>query len=461
MKMARRKTGRAPRRRRKPIRKGPLLWIFFLSLAAALTGGAFVLFEGEKPTIIQPDKITHLGGKRKIAFTVQDKRSGIREVKVLLNHGGKTTELYSKAFDRRGYFSRAGETELSDSCVFDYTKSKIQDGPAELLITARDFSLRGLLQGNRTELRIPVTVDTKPPKISIIHSQRYIRPGGSGIVVYSISEPAGRHGVVLDDLFFPGYPLKANGGKQFVAYIGLPWNTKKVDTSQVMAVDLAGNQGKTGFRMKIKKVTYKKDRINVGDAFLKRKVPEFQEHYPEMSGTLLERYLFVNNEVRRRNNEQIKKICSKSGSQRLWENSFTRMPGAGRAGFADQRTYYYQGKPVDHQVHLGMDIASTARVEIKAANRGQVSFADYLGIYGNTVILDHGQGVCSLYSHLSRIDVQEGDSVESNTVIGRSGATGMAGGDHLHFSMLVNGIFVTPVEWWDQHWIDVNINDVL
>jgi len=106
-----------------------------------------------------------------------------------------------------------------------------------------------------------------------------------------------------------------------------------------------------------------------------------------------------------------------------------------------------------------MDIASTRRAEVKAANNGKVVFGDYLGIYGNMVLLDHGQGVFSLYSHLSQINVTVGDSVKGGGVIGLTGTTGMAGGDHLHFSMLVHGTFVTPKEWWDKHWIDVTIDE--
>ncbi len=143
--------------------------------------------------------------------------------------------------------------------------------------------------------------------------------------------------------------------------------------------------------------------------------------------------------------------------ERLWEGKFLRMAGSSRAGFADYRTYFYKSKAIDNQVHLGMDIASTRRAEVKAANRGEVIFADYLGIYGNMVMLDHGQGVFSLYSHLSEINVAPGDKVKQKAVLGLTGTTGMAGGDHLHFSMLVNGIFVMPKEWWDQHWIDVTI----
>ena len=123
------------------------------------------------------------------------------------------------------------------------------------------------------------------------------------------------------------------------------------------------------------------------------------------------------------------------------------------AAFADFRTYTYQGKDVDKQVHLGFDLASFANAPVLAANRGKVLWASDLGIYGNCVVIDHGLGVQSLYGHLSSVDVKVGDMVEKEQVLGKSGMTGIAGGDHLHFTMLVNGHMVNPIEWWDPHWI--------
>ena len=114
----------------------------------------------------------------------------------------------------------------------------------------------------------------------------------------------------------------------------------------------------------------------------------------------------------------------------------------------------YQGKEVDQQVHLGFDLAVTANVPVAAAQRGVVVHADYLGIYGNCVVIDHGLGVQSLYGHLSTTDIKEGDLVEKGQQLGRTGTTGLAGGDHLHFTMLVNGVAVNPVEWWDPHWME-------
>jgi murein DD-endopeptidase MepM/ murein hydrolase activator NlpD len=77
----------------------------------------------------------------------------------------------------------------------------------------------------------------------------------------------------------------------------------------------------------------------------------------------------------------------------------------------------------------------------------------FFGIYGNVVVIDHGCGLQSFYAHLSSFDVKEGEEVKHGQVIAHSGQTGLAGGDHLHFTMLLDGIPVNPVEWWDPHWI--------
>ena len=123
------------------------------------------------------------------------------------------------------------------------------------------------------------------------------------------------------------------------------------------------------------------------------------------------------------------------------------------SSFADRRTYVFGGKKVDQQDHLGFDLASVSSAPVPAANRGVVVLARYFGIYGNTVVLDHGVGLMSLYSHLSTIDVTEGQEVDKGHTLGRTGETGLAGGDHLHFTTLVRGLAVNPIEWWDPAWI--------
>ena len=151
-------------------------------------------------------------------------------------------------------------------------------------------------------------------------------------------------------------------------------------------------------------------------------------------------------------------MSMKTGSNRLWEGNWLRLHNAANtARFGDQRLYYYNGKQIDKQTHMGVDLASLAHSEVPAANNGQVIFAGRNGIYGETVVLDHGQGLATVYAHLSQISVEAGQSIVKGDVIGLTGQSGLAGGDHLHFGVLVNGFFVNPIEWWDFHWIEDNI----
>lgn len=168
-------------------------------------------------------------------------------------------------------------------------------------------------------------------------------------------------------------------------------------------------------------------------------------------------FVWINTELRRRNNQQIGKAVSSPAGAMLFSGVFSRPQGKTMAGFPDRRRYLYHGKPISRATHLGTDVADVTNAPIRAAAAGRVVHAGPLGIYGNTVILDHGLGVASLYGHLSVVEVKTGQTVTRNQRIGTSGATGLALGDHLHFSVLVGGVFVDPLEWWDPHWIRDNV----
>jgi len=208
----------------------------------------------------------------------------------------------------------------------------------------------------------------------------------------------------------------------------------------------------------------KKSRIEIDDAFINRTVPDIIAHSPELkmsgpSGDLLADFLKVNGELRRINADQIAAFAKQTAATKLWKEPFVQLGNSKvEAGFADHRTYIYKGKEVDQQVHLGFDLAVTAHVPVAAANDGVVANASWLGIYGNCVIIDHGLGVQSLYGHLQSFDVKVGDTITRGQTIGRSDSTGLAGGDHVHFTMLVGGRMVNPVEWWDAHWIQDRVD---
>ncbi len=437
--------------------------LFLIIILLLIGAGGFVFltwFEGDKPIIqanLLPDFI---GNATSLPITISDPKSGLRSIKVSIDQAGKEKVIFTKSFQRQGKDSSGGTTTESLSIEINPKKLKLKDGQAVIHISAADYSLRGFFKGNSTVLSHTVTIDTKAPKITVIHSEKYIKPGGAGIAIYQVDD-AVKHGVLLNDTYHPGFPVTDGSDSKYIAYIGLPYNAESISEAIVFAEDAAGNSSKIFFKPVLKDPKHKKDRINVGDGFLSKKIPEFEQYYPEMTGNMVEKYLYSNRTIRKDNNTKIHDLCMNPEHTQLWSGRFLRMPGSGKAGFADHRTYFYKGKAIDKQVHLGMDIASTKHVGIKVAGAGKVVFADYLGIYGNMVLLDHGQGIFSLYSHLSQIIVSPGDTLNKDDLLGKSGTSGMAGGDHLHFSMLVNGIFVDPKEWWDQHWIDVTIVDPL
>ena len=441
--------------------KSIIISLFFLALIAAGAIVFFKYYEREKPQINFQGDISTIGLSKEVKFTVSDSRSGISLVEIVLSQGDKNAKVYIKEFSRQGFFDHNGPKKLEETVTLESGALGFTDGQAELHVTVRDFSFWNWMAGNETSITYPVVMDTHPPKISILHSTRYVSPGGSGIVVYKIDDTLEKHGLTVNGYYNPGFPVTDGEDGRYIAYFGLNYDTDKIESAVVSATDPAGNTGNASFGMILKKKEFKNDRINVSDNFLNLKIPEFAQEYPQLTGSLVEQYVYVNSTVRAENYQAIVRACANPSPERLWQGQFGRMAGSRMAGFADHRTYFYNNAEIDHQVHLGIDLASTQRAEIKAANRGKVAFAGYLGIYGNTVILDHGQGVFSLYSHLSEIGTAVGELKEKGSVIGLSGSTGMAGGDHLHFSILVNGIFVTPLEWWDKQWLQLNIDDIL
>lgn len=441
--------------------KGTFFLILFFIFVGSSAAIFFIFFEGKPPILSITSPQTYIGSEGAVSFTARDGESGLQQIRLYISQGEKSSEIFEADYSRKGYTGTIGTLEEKREITFNPLKAGFSDGPALITLQASDFSARNFLKGNSNSITREIIIDTTAPKITILHSERYINPGGSGIVIYRVNDKESQNGLQINMDFHPGFLVGDGRDDTYIAYFGLRYDTAEIEDSFVIAKDRAGNQTKVPFSVIYKKANFQDDRINVGDGFLKKKIPEFEQYYPEMKGTMLDKYLYTNNDLRQSNNQQISDLCKKPQVERLWAGRFIRGSGSSRAGFADHRTYYYNSKAVDKQVHLGIDIASTRHADVKAAEKGLVVFADYLGIYGNMVLLDHGQGVFSLYSHLSQINVSPGDAIEQGIVLGLTGTSGMAGGDHLHFSMLVNGIFVTPKEWWDQHWIDVTIEDPL
>ena len=279
-------------------------------------------------------------------------------------------------------------------------------------------------------------------------------------MVYTVNKEVERTGVVSGDRFYPGY---RQGGDRYTCLFPFPYNVEPDRyVPRVIAVDKAGNERLAGINYHLIIKNFSTDKINLTETFLEKISSEFRNLLPQPA-TPLDIFLKANGEVRSRN---LKTISEHSTGQTsptpLWEGIFLRMPNAAPlGGFAQTRFYIHNGKQVDQQTHLGFDLASVVHAPIPAANNGKVVFAGDLGIYGQCIIIDHGLGLQTLYGHLSRMSVKAGDTVEKGQIIGNSGATGMAAGDHLHYGVVVGGQEVNPVEWWDASWIKNNVTSKL
>lgn len=416
-----------------------------LLLVAVVAAGGFFLFrDSQAPSLVLTPSAGPVSAKRPLVLNLQDDGAGLKNLVVTVTQDDKTVELANAAYER-GTAGQTLELSLQDA--------NLKNGPLTLQITAGD---QALFTNTASESFI-FDYDSRPPVVSVLTRAHNLNQSGAGLVLYKVSEEVERSGVQIGDTFFPGY-LQDEGF--YACLFAFPFNMPQAKfLPRVIAVDKAGNERKTGFYYHTNPRPPKRDRINLSQQFLDSKMPEFQDLYPE-ADNMLDIFLRVNRELRVQNRERLKELGLLTASSPTLQGAFLRLPNAAnRAGFNEQRSYIYGGNKVDQQTHLGIDLASLANAPVPAANNGKVVFADYLGIYGNCVVVDHGLGLQTLYAHLSTINASVGDQVEKGTIIGRTGATGMAGGDHLHYGVIISGIPVNPLEWWDPSWIKHNFSD--
>ncbi len=391
-----------------------------------------------------------VSANRPLVLSLEDAGSGLKTVQVNLVQNGKAVPVLARTY---------GPGLSTQSETLQLPGANMQDGPIEIAVVASDRSVFPFGKGNTTEQSFTFTFDRKAPMVSVMSNAHNINQGGSALIVYNLNEEVDKTGVMVGDYFFPG--LQQPSGV-YASLFAFPYNMDAKDfTPQLIAVDKAGNERKVSFYHHANKKKFRRRTINVSKGFLAQKAPEFEQLAPQ-ANSHLDAFLVVNRDLRQKNRAKLKEFAQQTSASFLWSDGFLRQPKAATlAQFADHRTYLNSGKTIDKQTHLGIDLASVAQAPVPSANDGIVVFADYLGIYGKCVIVDHGLGLQSLYGHLSRITVQAGEQVRRGQVVGNTGATGMAGGDHLHYGMILWGLPVSPLEWWDDTWIKNNIKSKL
>ena len=432
------------------------LWLTMSMVAAA---AALVTFRiGSRPSIQIEPEMPGIGRRTPIAVQMTEPSRGLARVRVEFVQGDRTEVLAEQELETRPawkFWGPATEQEMLEVEVGSETIDRLESG--EAVIRASAWPAGTWLRHPEAEVReLVLPVRLTPPAIMLHSRQHYVAQGGAGVVVYTVGASAIEDGVRVGDWWFPGFSLAGSPDGARFALFAVPFDLEDPNRLVLEATDDVGNTGTVGFVDQFFPKPYKRDTIEVSDPFMERVVPAIMGNTPgvEDQGNLLDNYLWVNRELRKRNAAELRELADRSRQEFLWDQPFLPMSNAQvMSSFADRRTYLYQGREVDQQDHLGFDLASVRHADIEGSNSGQVILARYFGIYGNAVAIDHGYGLMSLYGHLSSIAVEEGQMVERGQVIGRSGETGLAGGDHLHFTLLVGGQPVNPVEWWDGAWI--------
>lgn len=439
-------------------------FIAFLVLLLAAAGGAwYVAGQADPPgiEIVQPQRLVGQTGDLEVLVTAPD--AVLSSLDVTLLQEGEPVTAFTLAEAGDGQLARQGDSVRLTRSIGKRDVPALEAGSLTIRVTAVRPVLFGLRQLTATATQ-EVEVRLTPPQVGVRSQFHYVNHGGSEMVVYRVNPPDVYSGVRVGDHEYPGYPASGAGLENAdpglrVAFFALLWDQPVDSPISLYARDDVGNESRASFDHRVFRKNFRKSRISLNDRFLQKVVPEILYNSPELkvedSTDLLGSYLRINRDLRRQNNARIAAMAEATAPEILWQGPFLQLTNSAvEAGFADQRTYVYQDREVDEQVHLGFDLASTTNAPVQAANRGRVVFAGWLGIYGNCVILDHGMGLQSLYAHLSSLDVAVDDTVEKGARLGLSGETGLAGGDHLHFTMLLGGNAVTPIDWWSNQWVE-------
>jgi len=428
-------------------------FVFQVVAAVILLPVSLLLLLSDTPVLTLPASTTAIGPATPFTLAVADPH-GVRSVEVYVEQGGSRYDLYRTSFPSRRLLWQRNQPATTLRFVADTrTTPQLKDGKARLIAEAASNDFRG----STATLEREITVITRPPSLSADSDQHYLYQGMADATTFDVSGYWTEAGVRVGDETFRSWPLpgaKSGGNPGRFALYAFAWNMPRSAVPTVFATNPAGAEVTVPLVVVFpakEQPRYSTRDLVVSDAFLQKVINELD---PGGSGDPVARFLKINGEMRRANNQTLSDLRNKTESRFLWSQPFLQQKNSQvESSFADVRNYIYRGKKIDQQVHLGYDLAITKHVGVEASNDGRVVYAAPLGIYGNCIVVDHGYGLQSIYGHLSELGVHEADMVKRGQVMGKSGETGMAGGDHIHFTMQLDGVQIDPKEWFDAHWI--------
>lgn len=439
---------------------GKIISVLILLACAAGVGYVYTApeFEREAP-VVHGEENVFWNRTDPLEIKLSD-NVGLKSFELILSDGKESIIVGQGQFEEK-----TREKILSVA----YPKSKKLDPKAselKLKIFVNDKSMWNFFKGNKSEKIVNIKIDYKKPNINILSNSYSITQGGSALIVFQAQDEN------LKTLYveasgnkFKAQPYKSEG--YYAALIAWPFNEKEFN-AKIIATDIAQNKRLVEIPFYIKNHNYRVSWIEAKDTFIDGKITDLASNNPEYANIddKLQRLKAINETMRLKNEEKIHTLSQNVSSDMLssWkiQKFYPLKNGQKVASYGDERHYYHGTKEneVSHSYHVGYDLASTQMATIKTSNPGKVVYAGENGIYGNMPMIDHGLGLYTLYGHCSQLLVNEGDEVQAEQAIAKTGTTGLALGDHLHFGTLVQGIEVRPIEWFDPAWIKTNIDDV-
>jgi len=434
------------------------LWILLLLIIAGGAGFVYFspMFEKNPPKIeVKTTGYTNL--KNPIEIKLKDE-SGIKSYSVVLV-GNNRADVIAES---------NGEDLGKEVTLKVKLPKNLKDYQVKLVITAVDKSKWHFFAGNEAKKTVTLEVDKLAPDAQVVNNSYAIGKGGSAAAVVQVRDKNLKDAYILVNgkYKFKLTPFYKEG--YYVALVAWPITEEDFDANLV-AEDYAGNivREHIPYYWKTRGIYNPKNvKIRISDKFINQIATRVLDRMGmDIPNDPVEIFKTVNEKVRKINEAKIHEITSPVYEEKVnsfYIRRFKPLPGsAKRADFGEIRHYIYNGKEISRAIHKGVDLAKVKRSPIYANNPGRVVASEYIGIYGNTLIIYHGLGLYTLYGHTSEFKVKKGDSVRKGTVIARTGATGAVFGDHLHFGVYVQGYPVQPLEWMDPRWIKTNIVDVI
>ncbi len=417
------------------------------------------MFE-KNPPVVNLVKSQYWNSNKAMKVTISDD-TGLSHIQAFLTDGTNSIKIADESFK---------SLQKSYTLNVEYPKIGLPNAKdlLKLTIKATDNSKWNFLSGNSTQKESIITIDNQKPDVFSLITSYGITKGGVALAIFKADDKNLKELYIETNFGKKFYPTKFYKDGYYAVLVAWPLVEKRF-SAKVIAIDKAGNKTRSRLSFFLKNKKYRTSYLKAKERFINGKISDLAEDRPELTQNLspTEKLDFINRTYRDENDKLIKDITTKIDSNLI--SNFDIKPfyplrnGKVVGSFGDHRYYYYKDKnnTISEAYHLGLDLASIKMDDIRITNPGVCVYANYNGIYGNNLIVYHGLGLYTLYGHTSTIMVKRGDLIEAGEVGARTGATGLALGDHLHISMLVQGVFVRPAEWMDSKWIQTNITDVI